>query len=56
MIVLPCFAPVSPIRLGPRKGNIGDQTYVLPQDTDLTQWGSVLIWCERFGLLFSPAA
>lgn len=44
------------LSLGPLKGNIGDQSYVLPEGTNLAQWRSVVIWCERFGVLFSPAA
>lgn len=41
--------------LGQLKGNIGDQTYVVPADVDLSQFKSVVIWCEQFGVLFSPA-
>lgn len=43
------------ISLGPLKGNIGDQNYVLPEGTDLAAYRSVVIWCEQFGVLFSPA-
>ncbi|MCB1387121.1 MAG: DM13 domain-containing protein [Nitratireductor sp.] len=43
------------LSLGPLKGNVGDQTYVIPEGTDLGQYGSVVIWCEQFGVLFSPA-
>lgn len=43
------------ISLGPLKGNKGDQTYIVPKDTDIDQYGSVVIWCEQFGVLFSPA-
>ena len=43
------------ISLGPLKGNIGDQNYTLPQDTDPKDYGSVVIWCEQFGVLFSSA-
>ena len=41
--------------LGPLKGNKGDQTYVIPEGTDVDAWGSVVIWCEQFGVLFSVA-
>ncbi|MFT4716682.1 MAG: hypothetical protein ACI861_002525 [Paracoccaceae bacterium] len=41
--------------LGPLKGNIGDQTYVLPADLDVSQYGSVVIWCEQFSVLFAHA-
>ena len=44
------------ISLGQLKGNIGDQAYSVPDGTDLTQFNSVVIWCEQFGVLFSPAA
>jgi len=44
------------VSLGQLKGNIGDQTYVVPQGVDPTKYGSVVIWCEQFGVLFSPAA
>ena len=42
--------------LGQLKGNVGDQAYPISADTDLTQFNSVVIWCEQFGVLFSPAA
>ena len=41
--------------LGPLKGNKGDQTYVIPEGTDINAWGSAVIWCEQFGVLFSVA-
>ena len=43
------------LSLGPLKGNKGDQTYFLPADTDVDRYNSVVIWCEQFGVLFSPA-
>ena len=43
------------LALGQLKGNVGDQTYVIPSGTDLSPFGSVVIWCEQFGVLFSPA-
>lgn len=43
------------LALGQLKGNVGDQTYVIPSGTDLSTFGSVVIWCEQFGVLFSPA-
>ena len=43
------------LSLGPLKGNKGDQTYVLPEGVDLSEWGSAVIWCEQFGVLFSVA-
>lgn len=37
------------------KGNIGDQNYTLGADVDLTQYKSVVIWCERFSVAFGAA-
>ena len=41
--------------LGPLKGNIGDQNYIIPDDIVLADYKSVVIWCEQFGVLFSAA-
>ena len=43
------------LSLGALKGNVGDQTYVIPEGTNVSDYGSVVIWCEQFGVLFSPA-
>lgn len=43
------------ISLGRLKGNVGDQAYSIPVGTDLDAFKSVVIWCEQFGVLFSPA-
>lgn len=43
------------VSLGPLRGNKGDQTYVIPEGTDTSEWGSVVIWCEQFSVLFSVA-
>ncbi len=43
------------ISLGPLRGNIGDQSYRIPAGTDLSRYRSVVVWCEQFGVLFSPA-
>jgi hypothetical protein len=43
------------VGLGPLKGNIGDQNYVIPGDVNLADYKSVVIWCEQFGVLFSAA-
>ena len=43
------------LSLGPLKGNIGDQIYAIPADAEIDRYRSVVIWCERFGVLFSPA-
>ena len=43
------------LSLGALKGNVGDQAYRVPEGTDLGAFKSVVIWCEQFGVLFSPA-
>lgn len=43
------------LSLGPLKGNVGNQNYVIPAGTDPSQFGSAVIWCELFDVLFSPA-
>ena len=40
------------VSLGDLKGNIGPQNYELPKDVDATQYKYVLVWCERFSVLF----
>ena len=41
--------------LGPLKGNIGNQNYDIPDNIDLSQFNSVVIYCEPFHVLFSKA-
>ena len=43
------------ISLGPLKGNIGDQNYVLSGNVKAADYGSVVIWCKQFGVLFAAA-
>ncbi|SIO13607.1 DM13 domain-containing protein [Vannielia litorea] len=43
------------VSLGLLKGNIGDQSYTVPPSIDATRYRSVVVWCEQFGVLFSPA-
>lgn len=43
------------IDLGPMKGNIGDQNYDVPADTDLGKYAAVTIWCARFSVNFGTA-
>ena len=42
-------------QLGPLKGNIGDQNYVVPPEVDATGWASVVVWCDRFNVSFGAA-
>lgn len=43
------------LSLGKLKGNIGDQNYPIPGGTDLDAFGSVVIYCLPFHVLFSVA-
>ena len=43
------------LSLGPLKGNIGNQTYIIPENVDPTVYKSAVVWCEQFGVLFSAA-
>lgn len=44
------------INLGKLKGNVGNQNYTIPADIDVAEYNSVVIWCQLFDVLFSPAA
>ena len=43
------------VDLGFLKGNIGDQNYEIPADLDLSQFQSVVIWCQPFRVPFIAA-
>jgi electron transfer DM13 len=43
------------VDIGSLKGNIGDQNYDLPSDTDLAKYRAVTIWCKRFSVNFGTA-
>lgn len=43
------------VNLGRLKGNIGDQNYEIPAGLDLSQYKSVVIWCQAFAVPFSAA-
>ncbi len=43
------------VDLGPLKGNIGDQNYVVPDAIDSSAYTSVVIWCDRFDVPFGAA-
>ena len=43
------------VDLGSMKGNKGDQNYDIPENTDLSKFKSVTIWCARFGVNFGTA-
>ena len=43
------------VDLGILKGNRGNQNYVVPAGTDLSEHRSVVIWCDRFSVPFGAA-
>lgn len=43
------------VDLGRLRAFKGSQNYPLPEGLDVTRYGSVVIWCEQFGVLVSPA-
>ena len=43
------------VDLGRLRAFRGSQNYSVPAGTDLSAYGSVVIWCEAFGVLISPA-
>lgn len=44
------------VDLGSLKGNLGDQNYDIPSEIDLSLFGSVVIYCQPFHVLFSVAS
>ena len=44
------------VDLGRLKAFKGSQNYPVPPGVDVARYGSVVIWCEQFGVLISPAA
>ena len=43
------------VDLGRLRAFKGSQNYSIPAGVKLADYGSVVIWCERFGVLISPA-
>jgi hypothetical protein len=43
------------VSLGRLKGNIGNQNYPIPEDTDFAKYDTVLIWCKAFSTLFGSS-
>jgi predicted small secreted protein len=43
------------VDLGRLKAFKGSQNYPVPQGVNLANYGSVVVWCEQFGVLISPA-
>ena len=44
------------VDLGRLRAFKGSQNYPVPAGVDLSKYDSVVIWCEQFGVLISPAA
>lgn len=44
------------VDLGRLRAFKGSQNYAIPAGVDPSRFGSVVIWCEHFGVLISPAA
>ncbi len=44
------------VDLGRLKAFKGSQNYPVPAGLDVAKYGNVVIWCEQFGVLISPAA
>ncbi len=42
--------------LGRLRAFRGSQRYALPAGTDTTKYATVVVWCETFGVLISPAS
>ena len=43
------------VDLGGLQGNLGNQNYEIPADTDLSRYRSLVIWCDRFDSAFGAA-
>ena len=43
------------VDLGRLKAFKGSQNYDIPAGVEVSKFGSVVIWCEQFGVLISPA-
>ena len=44
------------VDLGPLKGNIGNQNYLIPEGVDLDRHSTAVVWCRRFTVGFAAAA
>ena len=43
------------VNLGGLQGNLGNQNYEIPAETDLSRYRSLVIWCDRFDSAFGAA-
>ncbi len=44
------------VDLGRLRASKGSQNFPIPAGVDLAKFGSMVIWCEQFGVLISPAS
>lgn len=61
VLLVPSSDPVADgidgyLELEPLKGNVGSQNYEIPPDVDLSAYGSVVIYCKPFHVLFAVAS
>ncbi len=43
------------VDLGRLKGNVGEQNYEIPIDVNLSEFNTVVVWCDRFAVAFTAA-
>jgi hypothetical protein len=43
------------VDLGRLKGNVGEQNYEIPADVDMSEFDTVVVWCDRFSVAFTAA-
>ena len=43
------------VSLGRLKGNMENQNYLIPENTDFEKYNTVLIWCQAFSTLFGSS-
>lgn len=43
------------VDLGRLKGNVGNQNYEIPADVNISEFGSVVIYCQPFHVIFATA-
>lgn len=43
------------INLGRLKGNVGPQNYEIPVDANISEFATVVVWCDRFSVAFTAA-
>ena len=44
------------VDLGKLKGNVASQNYEIPPDIEISEFGSIVIYCEPFHVLFASAS